>query len=338
MIKRLYILFLILTSIVSSIRVDAQYLDNVCVGMTRVYRVAAPVGATLNWKVEGGSVHNNWNDSIEVKWDKTGVYNIEVEQISSSNCRSYTSGQIKVGEQPKLSPLDKTTYLCRGKYIELDAGSEFAYYYWNNKEGNQKLLIDQGGKYKVTAYTPEGCSASDSVEINEVENPKVNLGSDLYLCGAETLELDGGEDGPYYSWSDKNSSSRYNTVHSVLSPEILKVKVTNAYGCSASDSIILYPCDYSKFVQSIPNTFTPSDDPTSKNNTWFIPWLYQFPTSRIDIYDRWGQTVYTSKNGLPAEGWDGKFKGKFLPTDSYYYIIDLRTGAAPIRGTVTIVR
>jgi gliding motility-associated-like protein len=337
MIKKLHILILILTSIVSFTVVNAQYTDKVCTGMTRVYRIAALPGSTLNWKVNGGgNIVNNWNDSIEVIWTGNGVYTIEAEQISAAGCRASTSAQILVGNKPELS-LGNDHYICKGKTLQLDAGSGFAEYYWNNHKGDQTYTVNAEGWYRVTAYTAEGCKVSDSINVNMVDNPSVNLGNNLSLCGDENAELDAGADGPYYNWSNNNSTSRFNTVYAVITPQYITVKVTNTYGCSSSDSILLNPCDYSKFAQLIPNTFTPSDD-NSKNNTWFIPWLYQFPKARVEIFDRWGQSVYTSNNGLPAQGWDGKRNGKYLPTDSYYYVIDLRNGTKPITGTVTIVR
>jgi gliding motility-associated-like protein len=36
--------------------------------------------------------------------------------------------------------------------------------------------------------------------------------------------------------------------------------------------------------------------------------------------------------------WDAKYKGQALPSETYYYILDLGNGSEVIKGIVTIVR
>jgi len=85
---------------------------------------------------------------------------------------------------------------------------------------------------------------------------------------------------------------------------------------------------------SIPNTFTPNGD--GINDTWVIKNSEYYPTSTINIFDRWGQKLYSSI-GYPTP-WDGKFKGKALAAGSYYYLIDPKNGQAPIAGWLAIIR
>ena len=47
--------------------------------------------------------------------------------------------------------------------------------------------------------------------------------------------------------------------------------------------------------------------------------------------------IFRSEKGYPVE-WDGKYNGRDLPVDSYHYVIDLKNGAKPVLGHVTIVR
>jgi len=47
--------------------------------------------------------------------------------------------------------------------------------------------------------------------------------------------------------------------------------------------------------------------------------------------------LYRSQKGYP-EPWDGKFQGKYLPTDSYVYRIILNNNTKPITGNVHILR
>jgi gliding motility-associated-like protein len=305
--------------------------------MKRVYRVSGDQGATFNWKIDGKTIHTNWVDSIEVEWNNVGVFNLEVEQINISGCRTYRSALVQVGAQPIIS-LGNTKNLCRGKDVLLDAGPGFIEYYWNNTKGSQTLRAINEGQYSVTAITAEGCVATASVNVSIVENPIVNLGDEFELCLDDEKVLDAGPIGLTYRWFGYEKSENTFTARVSDHDQYIKVKVTDSYGCFTIDSVLQKACDYSKFAQMIPNTFTPADDNT-KNNTWDIPFIHTaFPNARIEIFDRWGQSVFLSNHGLPAEGWDGKRNGKFLPTDSYYYVIDLKNGSKPISGTVTIVR
>ena len=107
------------------------------------------------------------------------------------------------------------------------------------------------------------------------------------------------------------------------------VLVENDYGCKAGDTIRIHGCGI------IPNTITPNDDGDNDR------WVYEkFMGSNVDvqIFDRWGRLVFQSKNGLPPGGWDGTSKGKPLPMDSYYYIINLNDGSGIQKGTLTIIR
>lgn len=85
----------------------------------------------------------------------------------------------------------------------------------------------------------------------------------------------------------------------------------------------------------IPNAFTPNDD--GQNDIWIIGGLGNFPNLIVTIFDSWGKTIFKSEKGYPKP-WDGEWKGVRLPTDAYYYIIDLGTGTKPIKGSLTLIR
>jgi gliding motility-associated-like protein len=155
------------------------------------------------------------------------------------------------------------------------------------------------------------------------------------FCGDEWARLDAGTDGVKYDWSD-NSTDRTNIISAKDIPYALTVLVTNIYGCTASDTIKIMPCDYSKLMREIPNTITPNGD--GKNDTWQVWFLVYFPNAKVQIYDRWGQNVYQSNHGLPENGWDGTSNGRKLPMDSYFYTIDLKNGHSPLSGTISIIR
>ena len=123
----------------------------------------------------------------------------------------------------------------------------------------------------------------------------------------------------------------------VLSPALLAthnqtytLTATGAGNCSASDELtvkILKPID-------VPNSFSPNGD--GINDTWNIPNLGDYPGCTVEVFNRYGQSVYQSGGyGTP---WNGTYKGSSLPVATYYYVIKLKNGFAPLTGSVTIVK
>jgi gliding motility-associated-like protein len=100
--------------------------------------------------------------------------------------------------------------------------------------------------------------------------------------------------------------------------------------CTATDELtveILRPV-------KVPNAFSPNGD--GINDNWQITNLSDYEKASVQVYNRYGQTVYKSSGyNVP---WDGKMNGNPLPVGTYYYIIEFKKGYAPLTGSVTILR
>jgi gliding motility-associated-like protein len=86
---------------------------------------------------------------------------------------------------------------------------------------------------------------------------------------------------------------------------------------------------------TVPSAFTPNGD--GVNDTWGIDEMELYPNASIEIFNRWGERVFYNNKGY-TEKWNGTFKGRELPIDSYHYVIDLKNGSKEVTGTVTIIR
>ena len=87
----------------------------------------------------------------------------------------------------------------------------------------------------------------------------------------------------------------------------------------------------------MPNAFSPNND--ASNDTWNIYGLSQFPTSTIEVFDRWGQSVFRSVSY--PNPWAGKNRGVDVPAGTYYYVIHLNepnANLAPVTGHVAVIR
>jgi gliding motility-associated-like protein len=84
----------------------------------------------------------------------------------------------------------------------------------------------------------------------------------------------------------------------------------------------------------IPNTFSPNGD--GNNDLWQIQYLDEYTGNRVQVFTRAGQLVFESR-GL-YKSWNRRYKGKVLPMDTYYYIIEPGSGRDPQTGYVTIIK
>jgi len=104
-------------------------------------------------------------------------------------------------------------------------------------------------------------------------------------------------------------------------------------GCLLKDSVTIEIKEC--LVEFIPNTFSPNND--GVNDTWVIPEITRFDTNELNIYNRWGQLVYSSLNY--QNDWGGTFNNTPLPEATYYYLLKITNNDDDtLRGTITIIR
>ena len=72
------------------------------------------------------------------------------------------------------------------------------------------------------------------------------------------------------------------------------------------------------------DAFSPNGD--GLNDTYYVPVtnLSGVRSFHMDIYDRWGQLVYTSDD--VTQGWDGKYKGTPQPEGVYVVFFSIEYG------------
>lgn len=82
------------------------------------------------------------------------------------------------------------------------------------------------------------------------------------------------------------------------------------------------------------NTFTPNGD--GVNDQWNFVNLEAYSQVKISVFNKHGQMVYGCYDKECQ--WDGTYRGKLLPADTYFYTIDLDNGKRKYQGAVTILR
>lgn len=139
-----------------------------------------------------------------------------------------------------------------------------------------------------------------------------------------------------YSWDfgDGNTANTEDAQHKYQLPGSYRVTLyaENEIGCTDSISHAWYIVT-PDLVLEIPNVFSPNGD--GMNDRWSIDGLKARPQATTEIYNRWGQLVFT---GIGYIAWDGTRKGQLLPEGTYYYVIKTTAGEKPYTGWVALLR
>lgn len=223
--------------------------------------------------------------------------------------------------------------VCEGETYMLKPAIPVQSVTWGNGNRDSSILLSQAGYYRAEAVLASGCTLRDSVLFEINPQPYFSLGKDTSLCEDETLVLDPGVQAANHLWStgDKTSS-----ITVSAGAGIVWAKLTTENGCSFADTILVGSCKPQSLTSRIPNAFTPNND--SDNDTWIIALLDKYPNASVMIYNRWGQIVFKCLKNYNDSAWDGTYNGKQLPMSTYFYVIDLKDGKAPIVGSVNLIR
>ncbi len=117
---------------------------------------------------------------------------------------------------------------------------------------------------------------------------------------------------------------RENTFHN-LTGGVYNVQVKDKNGCGY-DSKEVVLVDYPKLL-------TPNND--GYNDHWQIEGIHKFSDSKTLIYDRYGKLLKELTSN--SAGWDGSFNGQQMPSNDYWFIVNLSDGRT-FKGHFSLVR
>jgi gliding motility-associated-like protein len=194
-------------------------------------------------------------------------------------------------------------------------------------EGQTFLGYGTGGTYTDTFTAANGCDSLRVLHLTISTLPKPDLGINPVLCTGDSLVLDPGS---FLSYVWQDGSTRRNFT--VRSPGLYGVTVRNACGVASQDVMV----QEKECGIYFPSAFTPNGD--AKNDIFKILTGYSFQTYHLVIYNRWGQTVFETRD--PSKAWDGSFNGKRQLSDVFIwqctYTRQNRSGQ--LKGTVALIR
>lgn len=229
------------------------------------------------------------------------------------------------------------------------AGSNDAWKVVATLEKNVQSFLDQDVQtdQNIYEYKVEGFNKCDEGLLTVIHNT-IKLDGDK-VEEQELIELNwndyNGWDGVerYEIWRKLDGDTTFRLVD-VTSGEItsyngkhggdgfvhvlrIKAKKANENTISWSNDFEL---DFENAIENIPNVITPNGD--SKNEYFVIPKLDLYPDNYLNIYNRWGQTVYQRSN------YRNDWASDNLPVGMYYYSLHLAKTNKTLKGWIHVIR
>jgi len=218
------------TNIALSVTADKY---EVCLGGSTTLHAQGTGGSgnyTYSWTSEPAGFTSTDPDPV-VTPHVTTVYTVELTDGGISLQDQVT---ITVRALPEIS-LGDDLAVCEGETAIIDAGAGYAYYLWSTGATEPSITVSQAGTYWVEVANEYGCANRDTVEFNLYTLPVVSLGDDLTFCEGTSVMLDAGTGFSTYAWSTGENSA----VITVSQPGEYWVLITDANGCSGSDTVVV---------------------------------------------------------------------------------------------------
>ena len=163
-------------------------------------------------------------------------------------------------------------------------------------------------------------AVSNGVAVRISPPVDVDAGPDKEILAGTFVTLEGRADGTYpVTWTP--AAGLTFPGNNPLRPEASPT-VTTTYtlsggvgGCADSDQVTVTV----RPPIRIPNAFTPNND--GRDDTWQIEFIEQFPDNTVNVFNRWGNRIFSANNYSRANEWRGDINGQPAPVGTYYYVV-----------------
>jgi gliding motility-associated-like protein len=332
--------------------------DTICFNDTILYEVPASVNSGYTWNISGGTIiYSSENmDSVIVVWNESeGLHSVEVTKQSDTYC----TGDPEILEvfvyKPSIN-LGQDLKICKGNTEKIVIDTGYDKYLWNNEPGTNEFIASSGGIVTLEVKDKYGCWSKDNITVTEDKNPAPVADFTINPIDAGIYEelffYNNSSNATKYLWNfgDGESSELYQPNHSYSTTGNYDVSlwVWSESGCS--DSLIVPNAvaitDDCRMI--FPNGFMPDKNGPSggyynpvqreDNNTIFHPLHRNVDKYELKIYNRWGELIFISRD--INIGWDGYYKGKLAPQDTYLYTVRSKCISGKIistTGSVTLI-
>lgn len=291
--------------------------------------------------IESGTYNSRWvfsdgrNLSTEhapqIKFDAANKYNITLTLNSDKGCIDSVKRSVKVLPEPTAEFIGLRDYYCQTdqrQYLQpVQQGGIFT----GQNIVNNLFIPNKLGHDTITYFMDlYGCKAQRTHTTVVYPVPKMDIRTRI-SCFKNPIEYDVSFPNSTYMWQDGSTLPTYTvtqtgkysvTLYNICDTIERKIQVNNCY------------------YGIVPTGFTPNGDGL---NDVFMPYIENAENMVFEVYTRWGEKVYETKELYT--GWDGAFKGYPMPDGVYvwvlkaqYYDGDEVLNQSVDRGNVTLIR
>jgi gliding motility-associated-like protein len=316
---------------------------------------------TFVWDFGDGSPLDtaNFSEIIPHTFPAIGTYKIKLTVIDSRFCNSPKDTIIPLRINDNVTAKPSSTALGCAPYIpifknESDAGLSWL---WELFDATTNTLIGTSTdfvpifpalpvgeyKYRLTAFDSTTCN---KVDVSAFKNIKVVQKPVAKFDWAPNppqpnvpvkfTNLSSFADNYLWNFGDGESSTEFAPLHEYNATKTYDAELI-AYSIAGCTDTFRLPVNVIvNPLLDVPNAFTPGRFGINS-----VVNVRGFGIDKMDwrIYNRWGQVIFKSDN--KKNGWDGTYRGKLQPIDTYSYTLDVElTDGKKIRktGDITLLR
>jgi len=257
--------------------------------------------------------------------------------VNEDLCDELLIIQLRVDELPEFTN-DEVVFYCEEDFpntITLNSGisaneDNFDFFWLPNGETTESIEVNEAGEYEVFIQDlTTGCENSRIIEVKSSSLTNFDLiTTDASSNNSIEVVIPADALGNYeFALNNPDGPYQDSPIFEGLEPNDYRVYVRDKNGCGVLRQ--------STTIIGIMKYFTPNSD--GINDFWGLrgnrPGIQD--RAKISVFDRYGKLLYQFTGA--ERGWDGSYNGKPMPSNDYWYHVELEDGRV-VKGNFTLKR
>jgi gliding motility-associated-like protein len=282
-----------------------------------------------------------------------GVYTLEL--VSTEGCKNLALGTVQLSLKEKPIPTFINNSNCLDIPVVFNNTSDTSNsspikWYWNFGDGSSIDSVN----YSPTHVFDTAMDFTVQLTISSIDCPSLLTTSDFVIpiespisgiryTSVNALKLTdtrlyARNVGNEFLWLPSLGLNRSDVIDPVFnydSQQEYIIQIRNNAGCFIYDTLMVNIFDNTDIA--VPSAFSPNADGHNDLLDIFMVGMEKLTIFRV--FNRWGQLLFETRN--PLQKWDGTFKGKKQPAETYVWIaegIDKKGKTIMRRGQTILLR
>lgn len=255
-------------------------------------------------------------------YNLNGLYTISLIINAGTTCSATATKTIDIGGGP-VAAFDFITSPCNNTVEFINTSSDLISNFWSFGDLSSSTFTSPAhnyllpGTYQVLLIAGANTPCADTVKKFITVNPSYVIADFDFINPQLTNTANFNNtsiNSDSWSWDfgDGTFSDDFNPSHDfdLIGKYYVCLVAKNKIGCA--DTLCKLVDVYEDWTFYVPNTFSPNEDGV---NEIFYAYGTNISNFKIEIFDRWGELIFSSNSLL--NGWDGTYKGVPVTDDIY---------------------